>query len=98
MSTNSEHIVKHLHRLNFEWPDIVNGPIISFLCYVQMPAEAEAKAAELSLTTAKDMRYLGVEALPDGTVISPCSTPKPAMIVVDAVLDAKKGMKADARV
>ena len=98
MITQPEQIVKHLYRLNFEWPDMVNGPIHSFLCYVQTHAEAEAKAREIHLTTAKGMRFLGVEALPDGIVCSPTSGHKPGTIVVDAVLEARKGMKADARV
>ena len=97
MSTAHEQVVKHLYRLNFEWPDMVNGPIITFLYYTETLVQAEAKAREVHLTTAADMRFLGVEALPNGSVCSPFSEPKPGTIV-DAVLDANKGMKADARV
>jgi hypothetical protein len=91
MNTQLGQVVKHLYSLNFEWPDIRNGPINMFLYYAETPALAEAKAREIHLTKARDMRYLGVEALPDGIVCSPTSRPKPGTIVVDAVLEARKG-------
>ncbi len=90
MLTVHEQIVKYLYRINFEWPDKPNGPIISFLCYVETPQEAEAKARELSTTRAKGMHYLGVEAMPYGAVTSSCSVPQPPTITVDGNLDAKK--------
>lgn len=93
-----EHIVKYLYRINFEWPDKLNGPIISFLCYVETPQEAEAKAREFSTTKARDMQYIGVEAMPYGAVTSSCSVPQPPTIMVDGNLDAKKGVTPDARV
>ena len=97
MSTTHEQVVKHLYRLNFEWPDMIHGPIITFLYYAETLAKAEAKARHIHLTTACDMRFLRVEALPDGIVCSPFSEPKLGTIV-DAVLETRKGMKADARV
>ncbi len=79
-------IVKYLYQAKFEWADVTNGPIISFLCYATTPEEAEIKAQEIGTSKARDMDYIGVEHLPFGFVLSSCSAPVPATIMMNAEL------------
>lgn len=81
-------ITKYLYRIKFEWPDVIRGPIISFLCYAETPEEVERIAQEIGMNRAQDMDYIGVELLPYGLVLSSRSAPVPAMILVDS--EAKK--------
>lgn len=76
-------ITKYLYRAKFEWSDLLNGPIISFLCYAATPEEAAVIAQEIGTKKARDMDYLGVESLPFGLVTSSLSAPVPATIMVD---------------
>ena len=57
-------ITKYLYRAKFEWPDLSNGPIISFLCYAATPEEAAIIAQEIGTKKAHGMDYIGVERLP----------------------------------
>ncbi len=82
------HITKYLYCAKFEWPDLINGPIISFLCYAETLEKAEITARAIGMTKARGMNYLGVDHLPFGFVLSSRSAPVPATIMVD--LDSTK--------
>ncbi len=79
-------ISKKLYIIKFELPrsGSFNAGIEGYLCYAAAPEEVKEAAQELGKTKAQGKKYLGVEHLPYGFVISPRSPYMPATIHVES--------------
>lgn len=79
-------ISKKLYIITFELPrsGSFSGGVEGYLCYAATPEEAEETTQELGKTKALGKKYLGVEHLPYGFVISPRSPYMPATIRVES--------------